>query len=648
MGSHAAAWLDEDESAREMLDRVLTERPFLLLRPLHRVPLRVGNIVELVGPSSSAKTHILIQAAITCILPSEWKGINYGGLGHLAMFLDLDCRFDILRFSELLNHRIMEAANGSSGKVDCHKKDSEAQNATMKPYNEELFALCMRRFLYIRCYDSSEFLATLKTLHYRLQKEREAQGVNVHFLLIDSIGAFHWIDRGSLSFSLEGDNRKSLHLQSVSETVVQEIRKLLLVHPMLVMATKVAVLANRNYRKWSAMDNPYSRNVASSDQQLPYHEYMPAVWQSFVTHRVLVRITDDDFVDGEHHSVPTYLLEWLLPPLNSLDKFTVTDSFATCRLVCSFFPEHVYRVITCSLHSSATCSLNRCECLLHCWQLTVGSSFTVGSFDCLSGICRPRIEAGAGANGPIIIIWRLEVQQSPPLTPCLLVVYKISVLIPVVMLLDSTGLASGSFLVECPEFMKKGKSTKNMAELGNEHFVTTVTEDHENTCWGCGLRLLLPTYAPVFKCGWCGAITNQNVNKPGTKCLWWRRLRDRCFVCILIIFMLFVICGGVWAVYPVVFSVSYTCGIVHSILTIIFSATTVSTFSLAAFQCAGTPPIILWGSYPVVGKGGLENYTFCHYCSKPKSPRTHHCCSCGMCVLDMDHHCPFGYISGHH
>ncbi|XVF85643.1 hypothetical protein PTKIN_Ptkin17bG0132600 [Pterospermum kingtungense] len=180
-----------------------------------------------------------------------------------------------------------------------------------------------------------------------------------------------------------------------------------------------------------------------------------------------------------------------------------------------------------------------------------------------------------------------------------------------------------------------------MAELEKEHFITTVTEDHETSCWGCGLRLLLPTRAPVFKCGWCGAITNQNVNKPETKFLWWRRLRDRCFVCILIIFIFFVVCGGVWAVYPVVFSISYTCGIIHCILTMILAASTVSTFCLAAFQCAGAPPIILWGSYPVVGKGDLENYTFCHYCSKPKSPRTHHCRSCGICILDMDHHCPF-------
>ncbi|XP_039006688.1 DNA repair protein XRCC2 homolog [Hibiscus syriacus] len=186
MGSHAKAWLVEDETAREMLQRVLSDRPFLLLPPLHRVLLRVGNVVELLGPSSSSKTHILIQAAITCILPKEWNGVIYGGLGQSAMFIDLDCRFDILRFSELLNHRIMEA--GSSCNVDCKKMDSGAQFARMKHYNEELFALCMKRFLYIRCYDSSEFLATLKTLHYRLQKERDTHGLNVNLLLIDRFG----------------------------------------------------------------------------------------------------------------------------------------------------------------------------------------------------------------------------------------------------------------------------------------------------------------------------------------------------------------------------------------------------------------------------------------------------------------------------
>ncbi|KAK7308442.1 hypothetical protein VNO77_42047 [Canavalia gladiata] len=174
-----------------------------------------------------------------------------------------------------------------------------------------------------------------------------------------------------------------------------------------------------------------------------------------------------------------------------------------------------------------------------------------------------------------------------------------------------------------------------------EHYVTEVTENFETTCWGCGLRVLLPSSTSAFKCGWCGAITDQKKQKRDQKCFRWRIVRDQCFVSIVVIFMFFVIFGGVWAVYPVVFSVSILCGIFHSIITAILAIATISFFSFAAFRCAGTPPNVLWGSYPTVGKGDLENYTFCLYCTKPKSPRAHHCRSCRKCIMDMDHHCPF-------
>jgi hypothetical protein len=218
-----------------------------------------------------------------------------------------------------------------------------------------------------------------------------------------------------------------------------------------------------------------------------------------------------------------------------------------------------------------------------------------------------------------------------------------------------------------------------------EQSVTSIPEDHEATCWGCGLRLVFASYSPIYKCGWCGAVTqsnNQTARKPDS--IWfshWRRLRDRLFVAVLVLFMLFVICtlppaischrhefitchgysfviqflghlfidpvilfdtgGGVWAVYPVVFSVSKFCGVFHCTVAAVLAVCTVTSYCLASLKCAGAPTDIRWGSYPVVGKGDLENYTFCTYCSKPKPPRAHHCRSCKMCVVDMDHHCPF-------
>lgn len=35
------------------------------------------------------------------------------------------------------------------------------------------------------------------------------------------------------------------------------------------------------------------------------------------------------------------------------------------------------------------------------------------------------------------------------------------------------------------------------------------------------------------------------------------------------------------------------------------------------------------------------NARFCAVCSCPKPDRTHHCSTCGVCVLRMDHHCPW-------
>ncbi|XP_077234626.1 homolog of X-ray repair cross complementing 2 (XRCC2) [Tasmannia lanceolata] len=329
-------WIKGDESAKEMLARVLTERPFLLLPPLHRLPLRFGNVVEIVGPSPSAKSEILIQAAINCVLPKEWNGVHFGGLERLVMYFDLDCCFDVLRLSQSLKHRIIEAHEPRNNVcLVPHEspRDYDAMMARTNHFDEELFGACMRRFLYIRCYRSCEFLAALKTTRYRLQKENEAHGTSVGFLMIDSINAFYWGDRASNPLPLEGDNRKIPSLQSITESVVQEIRKLLQVQSMLVLATKATILGmgaitnevKRTSTKFSSSDNSDLRTSRRPEKHF-YHEYMPSVWQLFVTHRIVLQVSDENFVDGKDRSFPIYLSQWVLPPLNFLDKFTVRDA----------------------------------------------------------------------------------------------------------------------------------------------------------------------------------------------------------------------------------------------------------------------------------------------------------------------------------
>ncbi|XP_050234472.1 DNA repair protein XRCC2 homolog isoform X3 [Mercurialis annua] len=255
MGAAVREWLNGDESGKEMLIRVFRERPYLHLPPpFHKLPLRVGNVIELFGSSPSAKTHILMHSAISCILP-----LRYGGLALLLLFIDLDCRFDVLRFSHLLRFRIAQMN---------HDEADE----------EMLLGECMRRFLYIRCYDSLQFLATLKTIHYQLQRESEAQGITVSCMMIDSIGAFHWNDRASTSFH-HGDSRN--------------------------------------------LKGPSVSSVPTNMKQFVHREYMPSVWQSFVTLRIVVQ-AKDDHNHTERNRI--YSSEWLLPSQSFVDNFIVAEA----------------------------------------------------------------------------------------------------------------------------------------------------------------------------------------------------------------------------------------------------------------------------------------------------------------------------------
>ncbi|KAH9297691.1 hypothetical protein KI387_029373, partial [Taxus chinensis] len=103
------------------------------------------------------------------------------------------------------------------------------------------------------------------------------------------ISAFYWLDRATKSTSIDNNaNRKSLSLQVVSETVVQELRHLLQINSMLVLATKPTIfgmvppenLVGRDGRKWSSKSCPEGPKHESQGSQKNVHrEYMPAVWQ---------------------------------------------------------------------------------------------------------------------------------------------------------------------------------------------------------------------------------------------------------------------------------------------------------------------------------------------------------------------------------
>lgn len=147
--------------------------------------------------------------------------------------------------------------------------------------------------------------------------------------MIDSIGAFHWTDRLSSSLALDKNNRKSLSLTNVVETIVQEMKKLMQVHSLVIIATKATIYeekcpTNENNRKLSS-NNAMPGNASSKAQQPPFREFMPSSWQAFVTHKIFMRESGDYQSSGQQ-SLSAYSLEWLQPQLSTIDRFIVDDS----------------------------------------------------------------------------------------------------------------------------------------------------------------------------------------------------------------------------------------------------------------------------------------------------------------------------------
>ncbi|KAL6840127.1 hypothetical protein ACP4OV_029937 [Aristida adscensionis] len=328
-GCGPRAWLAGDETAAAFLSRSISARPPIILSPpLHRAPLRPGNVVEITGPSNSGKSHLLLMAAVQCILPKEWEGIYFGGLGKAVVYLDLDCRFDVLRLAQILRNRIAEGYGSTHSKHGELEKD-DAKDKFRCSSDNMLFSECMQRFLYVSCYNSPEFIAALKTV--RARATSEVIGVDIYFLMIDSIGAFYWIDRATQPIQ---DN-KGKSLQSVTEIVVQEIRKFLQLQPALVLVTKAPIYGegtmtsndfNRGSSKYILEDSTvFAYSGHEEEQTLSYREFMPSIWQSLVTHRINLQVDEEFSSLHEKDVFSMHTSEWVQPSLKTKEKFAIRD-----------------------------------------------------------------------------------------------------------------------------------------------------------------------------------------------------------------------------------------------------------------------------------------------------------------------------------
>ena len=63
--------------------------------------LRAGELIELYGESNAGKTEMLLNLVVSTVLPEA-----AGGRSRPALYFDHDCRLDLRRLRQLLQHRL--------------------------------------------------------------------------------------------------------------------------------------------------------------------------------------------------------------------------------------------------------------------------------------------------------------------------------------------------------------------------------------------------------------------------------------------------------------------------------------------------------------------------------------------------------------
>eukprot|EP00037_Helgoeca_nana_P021071 m.211849 g.211849 ORF g.211849 m.211849 type:complete len:241 (-) comp25506_c0_seq16:398-1120(-) len=126
--------------------------------------LHPRQLVELCGAEGSGKSEILLGAIAACVTPAA-----FGGAGAEAVILDADRKFSLLRLITLIEDRVKRASDP-----------------------ETVVRQCLSRVEVASIDSAFQLGATLLCLAETLTARPAVQ-----LVVVDSIGAHHWVDRAT-------------------------------------------------------------------------------------------------------------------------------------------------------------------------------------------------------------------------------------------------------------------------------------------------------------------------------------------------------------------------------------------------------------------------------------------------------------------
>ena len=124
-----------------------------------------SSVVEIVGGNGSGKTTCCLHAACICVMPCTLGGYESG-----ALMIDCDGKFDLFRFVQMLECKIVERMDGGSGE----ERDTDANNINNYNYNndngesendrlekvQQVFRESLSRMFVVKCWNTLQLLAT--------------------------------------------------------------------------------------------------------------------------------------------------------------------------------------------------------------------------------------------------------------------------------------------------------------------------------------------------------------------------------------------------------------------------------------------------------------------------------------------------------
>lgn len=241
-----------------MLGR-LGQKPDISGLDIKLFPCGVENeaVYEFYGMEGTGKTQCLLHMIANCVLPRRWKGETLGGHEVQIIFVDTDYHFNIVRLTTIIESRL-----------ENHLKINNLSDISDEETEQEIKS-SLKRLHVVKCKSIAELIITLHSLQSFISSHCE-----VCVLMIDSISAFHWINRKHT-----GDSSKSdFHMQKICNI----LQSLINTYRLVVFVTKYAY-----FQKSEKFTEENQQQQTTKPISIQHCEYLGNCWSKLVTHRLI-------------------------------------------------------------------------------------------------------------------------------------------------------------------------------------------------------------------------------------------------------------------------------------------------------------------------------------------------------------------------